>query len=259
MKGGHLLAIEELHVRFGGLIVLEGVSMEVGDGSFFGIIGPNGAGKTTLLNAISGLVPVQAGAIRFGNDEVDLTRRGPHVRARLGISRTFQHSSLFKGLTILDQLLCGAYSAARYDPISSLGRLPHVLRREGSLKRDALGLLADLGLRGAENLTIDRLPGAHRRLVDLARSLMTRPRLLLLDEIAAGTSVEERQTVIRLLRRRQADDGMSIVVIEHDLEFIRALATDLVVLAEGRVLSRGEPTEVLARPEVLHAYVGEER
>jgi branched-chain amino acid transport system ATP-binding protein len=251
-----LLEIDDVSVRFGGLIVLRNVALDVGAGEIMGIIGPNGAGKTTLLNCISGLVKPQHGSIRFGPGRTELTSSTPHARAKLGIGRTFQHSLLFDRLTVLDQLLCGGYSADGHHPVASLLRLPGALRRERALRDHAEELMEKLGLSAYAHSHNDRLPGALRRLVDLGRALMTRPRLLLLDEIAAGTTLDERDRVIRLVQECQREQGVAVVVIEHDLEFVRALAPTIVVLAEGRVISTGETNEALARPEVLEAYVG---
>jgi ABC-type branched-subunit amino acid transport system ATPase component len=255
MSAGQVLEVDGLSVSFGNLHVLEDVSFDVEAGSIKGMIGPNGAGKTTLLNSISGSVRPRRGSIRFGPEGVELTSRSAHARTKLGIGRTFQHSNLFEGLTVLDQLLCGGYSADKGRPLATIARPPGGRRREAVLKAQARHLMADLGLSTYENSQIDKLPGALRRMVDLGRALMTGPSLLLLDEIAAGTTQEERAQVVRVVRQCQVE-GMAVIVIEHDLEFMRELARDVVVLAEGHVIAAGDTNEVLSRPEVLEAYVG---
>ena len=252
-----LMDVDSLSVQFGALVVLEDLSFTVEAGAIKGIIGPNGAGKTTLLNAITGSVRPRTGSIRFGPDLVELTTSTPHKRTRLGIGRTFQHSNLFDGLTVLDQLLCGGYSARKSRGLGMILRTPVFHRDEADVVERAEVVMERLGIRQFANFTTDKLPGATHRLVDLGRALMTQPTLLLLDEIAAGTTLEERARVVDIVRDCQRD-GMSILVIEHDLQFMRDLAEEAIVLAEGKVVAAGETNEVLSRPEVLEAYVGAE-
>jgi ABC-type branched-subunit amino acid transport system ATPase component len=252
----NLLTIRGVSVQFGGLSVLNEVDLSVRLGSALSIVGPNGAGKTTLLNCISGFVSPQTGSIRLDRDDVELVGRPSHARARLGVGRTFQHSDLFDRLTVLDQLLCGAHHRGGQGLFGSVLRLPRALRVERELEADARGLIAELGLEGHEHSAIGQLPGGLRRLVDLGRALMGRPQLLLLDETAAGTTLDERDRIVQIVQRFLADGQTGVIVIEHDLEFVRHLAEEVVVLAEGRVMSAGETNEVLARPEVLDAYVG---
>jgi branched-chain amino acid transport system ATP-binding protein len=250
-----LMKVDGLSVSFGALVVIESLSLSVQEGAIKGIIGPNGAGKTTLLNAITGSVRPKAGSIKFGEREIELTRLPPYSRARLGIGRTFQHSNLFSGLSVLDQLLCGGYHATRRSPLGTMLRTPSYLREERELLARAYRVMDRLELTPYAHQKPDRLPGATHRLVDLGRALMTQPRLLLLDEIAAGTTIEERARVIDVVRDCRAQ-GVSVLVIEHDLQFMRDLADDAVVLAEGHVVAAGETNDVLTRPEVLEAYVG---
>jgi len=250
-----LLRVDGLAVSFGALAVIEDLSVTVSTGAIKGIIGPNGAGKTTLLNVITGSVRPKAGRIVFGERQQELTKLPPYARAKLGIGRTFQHSNLFNGLSVLDQLLCGGYHASKRSLFGAALRTPGFLRRERDLLSRAYRVMDRLELTQFAHLKPDRLPGATHRLVDLGRALMTQPRLLLLDEIAAGTTLEERSRVIDVVRDCRAT-GMSVLVIEHDLQFIRDLADDSIVLAEGHVVAAGETNEVLARPEVLAAYVG---
>jgi branched-chain amino acid transport system ATP-binding protein len=250
-----LLQVDSLSVRFGNLVVFSDLHLAVEPGAIKGIIGPNGAGKTTLLNAITGSVRPSSGSIRFGPDAVELTTKQPHTRIRLGIGRTFQHSNLFNGLTVLDQLLCGGYFGVRPRPFGVLLRTPAFLRDERELLHRAHSVMERLELTRFAHLRPERLPGATHRLVDLARALMAQPKLLLLDEIAAGTTLAERSRVIDIVRDCRRS-GMSILVIEHDLQFIRELADESIVLAEGREVASGETSEVLSRPEVLEAYVG---
>jgi ABC-type branched-subunit amino acid transport system ATPase component len=253
---GPMLTVRGVSVRFGGLTVLQEVDLTLWPGSALSVIGPNGAGKTTLVNCISGFVVPEAGSIRLERESVELVGRPSRVRARLGIGRTFQHSDLFDRLTVLDQLLCGAYHRSGHGPVGALLRLPGALRGERELEAQARDVLEQLGLGAHERSAIDGLPGGLRRLVDLGRALMLQPQLLLLDEIAAGTTQEERDRIADVVGRFLAAGDRGVIVIEHDLDFVRRLTEHVVVLAEGRVMSTGETNEVLARPEVLDAYVG---
>lgn len=251
-----ILAVDGVTVRFGGITALSEVDVALEEGGCLGIIGPNGAGKSTLLNAISGLVPTQAGSAWFNNRTVDLFTLEPWNRARLGVARTFQHSRLFAGLTVTDQLLCGGYSGQQYGLFAAICRLPATLSRERHLHERARQILGELGLSSLEHAPLNELPGPHRRLVDLGRAMMSSPRVLLLDEIGAGLAADEKSQLVRTLRRHRRAEGCAMVVIEHDLEFVRALAESVVVLTEGRTLAAGPTAQVLQRPDVLAAYVG---
>jgi branched-chain amino acid transport system permease protein len=258
--GRRLLEATGISVAFGGVVAVDDVNFAVDAGARVAIVGPNGAGKTTLLNAISGLVRPRAGSIMVEGVKADLTRLSPAKRASLGIGRTFQHSELFggQGLTVGDQLLCGAYARTRYTILGALLRTPAMLREERRVLAEAEELLRELDLESVAYRQIEELAGPDRRLVDLARALMSKPRLLLLDEIAAGMSVEAKQRLARYLRAKCLKDGMALVVIEHDIEFVRSLAERVVVLSEGAVLAEGTPDDVFARAEVMEAYVGAE-
>jgi ABC-type branched-subunit amino acid transport system ATPase component/ABC-type branched-subunit amino acid transport system permease subunit len=250
-----LLEVTSLSVQFGGVAALTNVSVAFAEGEVTAIIGPNGAGKTTLLNVVSGLVRVTAGEVVYAGS-VRLDKAPPSVRASLGIARTFQHTRLFPGLRVIDQLLCGGYSASNYRTIAGVFRTSSMLRKELALAKHAEDLMAEFGLATVSYAEIESLPGPQRRLVDLCRALISRPRLLLLDEIAAGMTDREKLHVIGVLRRYLANYRLSIVLIEHDLDFVQALASTVIVLNEGSVLAVGETRSVLARADVLAAYVG---
>lgn len=250
-----LLNLEDLSVAFGGVAAVNRVSFSLEEESVLALVGPNGAGKTTLLNAISGLVRIQGGRITYAGSR-QLHSMPAAARAGLGISRTFQQSRLFKGLKVLDQLLCGGYSPVRYRTLASIVRIPDMIHAEKELVRRAFHLLDELGLTNAANLDLESLPGPDRRLVDLGRALMSNPRLLLLDEIAAGMTEKDKERVVQIVQSRYAAGGLAVIVIEHDLQFVRRLAARAVVLASGRVIAAGPTNEVLAQPDVLSAYVG---
>jgi branched-chain amino acid transport system ATP-binding protein len=255
MTAEPLLIVRDVSVRFGGIAALRGIDMTVDQEECVGVIGPNGAGKSTLMNAISGLVRVSGGRITL--DGFDLMRAPVARRAELGIGRTFQHSRLFSGLPVIDQLLCGHYCRSRYGLLGALTRGPGVQREERALRDRAQALLDRLGIGHMSRLSVDELSGAHRRLVDLGRALMIDPRVLLLDEVAAGLTDQEKRDLVELLRSTQAESLTAMIVIEHDLDFVRALAGRTVVISEGGLLASGKTAEVLSRPEVLEAYIGD--
>ncbi len=219
-----------------------------------GVIGPNGAGKSTLMNALSGLARTRTGSITLDGANLQHTRVAR--RTELGIGRTFQHSRLFTGLPVIDQLLCGHYCRTGYSLFGALTRRPSVVREERDLRSRAEALLHRLGLAHMAYLPVSDLSGAHRRLVDLGRALMIAPRVLLLDEVAAGLTEPEKRALVALLRTEQTENQTAMIVIEHDLDFVRSLAQSTVVIAEGAVIASGGTQDVLARPEVLEAYVG---
>ncbi|MDO8211098.1 ABC transporter ATP-binding protein [Conexibacter sp. CPCC 206217] len=253
-----VIALTGVCVRFGGVQALDGVSFTVGAGESLSLIGPNGAGKTTVLNAISGFVRPHAGSIvAGGSPPVQLLRAPAHRRASLGIARTFQNSRLFGDMRVLDQVMCGGFGTTRPRPLGTLARGPRFLRDDEALRVEALEMLEALDLADAWARPISALPSGHRKLVDLARALMSRPRLLMLDEIAAGLSGEEKQRLLAFVDARRERDSFALIVIEHDLDFIRAIATRAVVLDHGRPLASGSVDDVLARADVLQAYVGE--
>lgn len=250
-----ILDLDGVRVRFGGNVAVDGVSLSVAAGSVLGLVGPNGAGKTTLFNAISGLVRVSGGRIVLHRDggAVELTRVGAWRRPGLGIGRTFQDSRLIEHLPVIDQLCSGAL--CRGGGLGAVLRGRRFLRRERKLVDDAMAILDGLGIADRATTSIDVLSAPERRLVDLGRAMMSRPDILLLDEISAGMPPEDREMVTRYVRDA-AGSGTTVIFVEHDMAFVRRLADRVVVMAEGGVLADGEPGEVLRRADVLEAYIG---
>jgi ABC-type branched-subunit amino acid transport system ATPase component len=251
------LVAEDICVSFGGVQALAGVSFSVPEQGALSLVGPNGAGKTTVLNVVSGLARPTSGRLAFGAEKIDLLRSPARVRSGLGIARTFQHTQLFDGMTLLDQLMCGGYARSGYGLPSALARMPRCIRSEKTLTSEAYEILSDLDMTEYALLPTSSIPGALRRLGDIGRALMCRPRLLLLDEVAAGLSDVEKTRLIEVIRRYRASGHFAVVLIEHDLDFVRALAEEVVVLVDGKVLAAGGTREVLARGDVLSAYIGE--
>jgi branched-chain amino acid transport system permease protein len=237
-----LLSLRNVTKRFGGVVALDGINLEIGVGELVGIIGPNGSGKTTLVNVISGLYPPDSGRVAL--DGRDITGRPPHRIARAGIGRGFQTPRLIESLTVLDNVAVADLAPA------AAGESDAALR-ENLL----LALLAKLRLRSVSRLRLGLLPGGARRRVEIARAMMGRPRLLLLDEPAAGLTPVEQDELCQVLAEINRD-GVAIVVIEHSVAFLGRLAPRLVCLVEGRVIADGSPAQVTSHPQVIAAYLG---
>lgn len=241
---GFTLDISDLSVIFGGMHALSDVTVRVRSGTVHALIGPNGAGKTTLLNVISGFVRAAHGHVRLA--DVELTGMPAHRRngGGVGVGRTFQHSALFEHLSVLENVLVGGERVRHRGALS-----------QRDLEQKALGFLDDIGLSRAGNDSPAALPGGQRRLVGLARALMGEPRLLLLDEISAGMSGPEKEVVHRLIRDFRSEDRI-VLVIEHDLDFVRQASEEASVLDRGKLIARGDTDSVLRDPKVVEAYVG---
>jgi ABC-type branched-subunit amino acid transport system ATPase component len=253
-KGAAAIDIQSVTVEFDGLKALSAVSLAAGRGQILGVIGPNGAGKTTLLNCISGLQRTTSGCISiFGQD---VTARPAHVIARLGVGRTFQAPSVVGRLTALENVMLGYTQALRSSAVENMlwvGRTRRDERKARAAAREALDFLgaADLADRPARQLAHGQL-----RVVELARVLVTGAKLMLLDEPTSGMTGDERDEIGVLLGRVREETGATLVVIEHDVSFIRRLSERLVVLSFGEVLATGDPEVVLADPEVRLHYLG---
>jgi len=250
------LAIEALHLAFGGLTVLDGISLEVGPAELLALIGPNGAGKTSVLNCISGLYRGN-GRIRFGGR--DIAGLPPRVIAGLGIARTFQHGELFSHLSVLDNIMVGRHTRVATHPLAEALFLPSVRRQEVRQRAHVERIIEFVELESVRYAEAGALPFGTQKLVGLARALALEPSLLLLDEPSAGLSRDERDDLARFILRIKHELALPMIWIEHDMQMVADLADRIHVLDYGRTLASGPPAQVLNDPAVVAAYLGAPR
>jgi branched-chain amino acid transport system ATP-binding protein len=248
-----LLSVQNLSRRFGGLLANDDISFDVPAGMLFALIGPNGAGKTTLFNMISGVLAPTAGRIRF--DGADITGLPPHRIAGRGLIRTFQLVQLFRDLTVAENVEVGFHGMTRGGPGAAILRLGWMRTQEARVRRDARELLAFVGLGKVADANASELPYGQQRLLEVARALAAGPRLLLLDEPAAGLNAQETEALADTIRRIR-DRGITVLLIEHDMSLVMRIAERIVVLDFGRRIAEGTPDEVKAHPDVIAAYLG---
>jgi branched-chain amino acid transport system ATP-binding protein len=249
------LDIDHVSRRFGGVLAVDDATFSIDDGSLTALIGPNGAGKTTLFNVMTNLFPPSAGRIQFfGRDLAGLTG---HRIAKLGLVRTFQTARVFPGMTVLENVLAGAHMHERVGALRQMIWAPGALRQERALRQRAMQLIDLIGLSAYRDAAATELPMGAQKNLEVARALMARPRMLLLDEPAAGLNDSETSELARLLVAIR-DCGITIMVIEHNMSLVMGIADRVVVLDAGRVVAQGSPIEIQRDPRVIAAYVGSE-
>ncbi|GAA4730761.1 ABC transporter ATP-binding protein [Phytohabitans rumicis] len=248
-----LLRVAGVSRAFGGVYAVRDVSLDVAPGELRGVIGPNGAGKSTLFNLIGGQLAAQSGTIAYAGGRVD--RLPAHRRARLGIAIVFQGARIFRGMTALENVMVGAHATTRGGFASAVLRLPAHRRAEREIRHQAREALDRVGLADWADRSAEALPLGQQRALQVARALCGRPRLLLLDEPAAGLRAAERDALAQLIEELKAG-GLTMIKIEHDVAFVTRLADRVTVLDLGRVIAEGTPAEIRAHPAVIAAYLG---
>lgn len=250
------LRLTDVSLRFGGIKVLNDVGIDVEPGQILGLVGPNGAGKTSLFNCISGHYRPSSGSITIDGEEVLGT--APATLARHGLARTFQHPALQLGATVLENVMLGGHTRLGGGPVAWALRLPRLVRSERELRAEALELLDRNGLGWAADRRADELSHGLHKGIELCRALLSRPKLLLLDEPAAGLPHAEVEQLIETVRRIRREDDITVVVVEHHMGLIAALTDRVVVLDHGSKLMEGTAAEAQSDPRVIEAYIGKD-
>lgn len=249
-----LLRLNDVMVAFGGLLAVSNFDLNVEDRELIGLIGPNGAGKTTIFNVITGFHTPVRGSVIFSG--VDITGKLPNYIAKLGISRTFQNIRLFQNLTVLENVMIGSQIHSRISYIHSLLRTSYFYREESKIEKNAMKALELVGLERLRDEIAKNLPYGDQRKLEIARAIATEPRLILLDEPAAGMNPRETDELMNMIKFLRNELNLTILLIEHDMHVVMNICERVIVLNYGEIIAEGTPEEIKSKPEVLEAYLG---
>jgi branched-chain amino acid transport system ATP-binding protein len=250
-----LLTADSISKAFGGLVAVSGYKVSLNKQEILGLMGPNGAGKTTVLNILSGLETPTSGSVQFSG--TGLAGLVSHQVARLGLARTFQNLRLFKEMTVVENVMAGALTHSPYTILDVFFPSPRLARGNTALREKARSLLAQVGLSNDAEMEAGKLPYGKQRRLEIARALATNPKLLLLDEPAAGMVQEEQRDLAGLLKKLR-DEGLTLFVIDHNISFLTGLCERIQVMHHGELVAEGKPSEVVKNKTVIEAYLGEE-